>query len=106
MSNIQHGQDAVRIALPPATFDGESEEGLRQDEVRKGIDVPMGKLRIARPLSKKAKSTCAKLYWRTVSSSRAGKATSLGDLRFRWRPRRRSHAPDQLRFAMTGRGCR
>ena len=43
--HVKHSQDGVRITLPPVTFDGSPDKGLRQDQFRKVMDVE--KFRIA-----------------------------------------------------------
>ena len=43
--HVKHGQDGVRITLPAVTFDSGPNKGLRQNEIRKVMDVE--KFRIA-----------------------------------------------------------
>lgn len=43
--HVKHSQDGVRITLPPVTFDGSSDKGLRQNQFCKVMN--MEKFRIA-----------------------------------------------------------
>lgn len=108
--HIKHGQDGVRIALPPVTFDGGPDQWLRQDEVRKVIDVE--KLCIAleklcrQPLEGVIIDVRVRIEKVEVDIHEALLARGEliaraigrgpGDIRVRWRPRRRSRAPGQL----------